>query len=316
MDPNNIIASPRDPKFFDVTGAQFSWNSTSIKLAEECLYKYNLKVLQGWAPNNKNVHLKFGGWYASALESFHHYVAKGMDREEAIIEVITTLMEETWEYEYDDNDQVIPESGTPWQSDHNTKTRENLIRTVVWYLDQFKDDPTATVILSDGSPAVEHTFLLPADDGIVFSGHLDRLVTYTGKIFVQDQKTTGSTITPRYFEGFSPDTQMSLYTFAGKAIFNEPVKGVIIDAAQIAVGFTRFERGFTFRSDDQLDEWYDHTLAHIGRARRATLDNHFPMTRTSCSNYGGCEFHHICSRAPSVREQFLKADFVKGKAWL
>ena len=206
--------------------------------------------------------------------------------------------------------------GSAWVSDHNTKTRENLIRTIVWYLEQFgPDDAVSTLILSDGSAAVEHSFALPVDDGIIFAGHLDRMGIYSGDTYVQDQKTTGTTITQRYFEGFNPDTQMSMYTFAGKIIFGIPVKGVIIDAAQIAVGFSRFERGFTFRVDAQLNEWYDHTMYHIETARRATKENYFPMNRSSCGNYGGCEFRDICSRAPSVREQFLKGKFVKGARW-
>ena len=56
---------------FDESGIQFGWDSTSIKIAQECLYKYKLKMIDGWTPFRKSVHLSFGGWYASALESFH-----------------------------------------------------------------------------------------------------------------------------------------------------------------------------------------------------------------------------------------------------
>ena len=209
----------------------------------------------------------------------------------------------------------IAGTGAAWVSDHNAKTRENLIRTIVWYLDQFQEDVTTTLILADGTPAVEYSFALPVDNGIIFSGHIDRVVEYADAPYVQDQKTTGTTITPRYFEGYSPDTQMSMYTFAGKIIYNAPIKGVMIDAAQIAVGFTRFERGFAFRTDDQLNEWYDNAMYHIESARIATRENHFPMNTSSCGNYGGCEFRDICARSPSVRPQFLKGKFVQGKRW-
>lgn len=320
-------------KSFDEHGVQFAFDSTSIKLAETCLRKYQYKMLLGWQPERKSVHLLFGGWYASALESYYKYVADGMSSDDALAEVVHEALVETWVFDTceacagygllqgdtpctDCNGRGTTGEGVPWQSDHNTKTRENLIRTIVWYIDQFGDDDScSTVILSDGTPAVEHSFRFEADNGIILSGHLDRLVEYGGLPYIQDQKTTQSTITSRYFESYNPDTQMSLYTFAGKAIFGLPIKGIMIDAAQIAVGFTRFERGFTFRSEDQLDEWYDHSMYYIERARQATRDNHFPMNPSSCNNYGGCEFRHICSKAPSVREQFLKGDFVKGKRW-
>lgn len=330
---------------FDQSGVQFAWDSTSLKLAEACLRKYQYKLIFGWQPERKSVHLLFGGWYASALESYHKYVADGMSQDEALIEVVSEALTETWEfpacetcegagqgmimrceggqpYEAEgdcpdcNGEGKLTSGGQPWLSDHNTKTRENLIRTIVWYIDQFgEDDSCQTVILSSGQPAVEHSFRLEADNGIILCGHLDRLVEYGGKPYIQDQKTTQSTITARYFEQYNPDSQMSLYTFAGKSIFGLPIKGVMIDGAQIAVGFTRFERGFSFRTEDQLNEWYDHSMYHIERARQATRDDHFPMNPSSCNNYGGCEFRHICSKAPSVREQFLKGDFVKGKRW-
>lgn len=338
------------PKAFDASGVQFAWDSTSIKLAETCLRKYQYKMIEGWRPHAKSVHLEFGGWYASALERYHKLVASGMETEDATIEVVRLALEETWVYDtceeckgtgkLDVTEEARKkmawagkvdwaetecdncnatgklETGQPWKSDHNTKTRENLIRTIVWYLDQFgADDSMKTMKSSEGTALVEHSFALPVDNGIIFSGHLDRVVEYAHHPYVQDQKTTGSTITSRFFEQFTPDTQMSMYTFAGRAIFSIPVKGIVIDGAQIAVGFTRFERGFAFRTEDGLNEWYDNTMYHIETAQAATRENHFPMNTSSCHNFAGCEFRGICSRSPAVRPQFLKAEFTKGERW-
>lgn len=301
---------------FDESGVQFAWDSTSIKIAEECLYKYRLKMIEGWQPFRKSVHLIFGGHYATALESYHKYVASGMSEDEATHLVVHEALVASWDHERDPDGERIPGTGSAQDFDHNAKTRANLIRTIIWYLDTFgEDDSCHTAALSDGKAAVEHSFRLEVDDGLMLSGHLDRLVDYSGSLYVQDQKTTGSTITPRYFEQWNPDTQMSLYTFAGKAIFNIPVKGVMIDAAQVAVGFTRFERGFTFRDEGQLNEWYDNAMYHIQQARKATIENHFPMNTSSCNNFGGCQFRNVCSRSPAVREQFLKADFERGERW-
>lgn len=300
---------------FDTAGLQFAWDSTSIKLAETCLRKYQYKIYERWQPQRKSVHLLFGGWYATALEDFHKAVAEGVPYDDAVCDVVHEALIATWHHEEDEHGEPIEGTGGPWVSDHNTKTRENLIRTIVWYLDQFRDDPCQTVVLSDGTAAVEHSFKLPVDNDIILCGHLDRLVDYSGKLYIQDQKTTGSTITARFFDGFSPDTQMSLYTFAGRAIFGLPVKGIMIDGAQIAVGFTRFERGFAFRDDAQLSEWYDEAMYTITRAREAAAAGHFPMNPSSCGNYGGCEFRHICSRSPAVRANFLAGDFTQGEQW-
>jgi hypothetical protein len=298
-------------KSFDASGVQFAWDSTSIKLAETCLRKYYYKMIVGWQPERKSVQALVETWVFPDCETCEG-TGHGME--------MKCVGGPPFEVEVDcpdcNGEGKLLEGGSPWVSDHNTKTRENLIRTIVWYVDQFgEDDSCSTVILSNGKPAVEHSFRLEADNGIILSGHLDRLVEYGHAPYIQDQKTTGSTISSRYFDGYNPDTQMSLYTFAGRSIFNLQIKGIMIDAAQIAVGFTRFERGFTFRDEGQLNEWYDNSMYHIEKAREATREDYFPLNPSSCGNYGGCEFRHICSKAPSIREQFLKGDFVKGKRW-
>jgi hypothetical protein len=324
-------------------GQQFAWDSTSIKLANECLKKYEYRMILGWRPLHESVHLRFGGVYAKALETYHKLRAEEVDREEAIVRVVSLALYMTWDYEtcetcegegtgmvmrceggqpYEspgdcpDCDGRGTYGGTPWTSDHSAKTRENLIRTIVWYLEQFADDSCSTIILSDGSAAVEHSFRLPVDNGIVLAGHLDRLVDYAGKPYIQDQKTTGSTITARFFAGYNPDDQISgMYPFAGRSIFGLPIKGVMLDGAQIAVGFSRFERGFIFVDDGQLNEWYDDAMYTIERARTATAEGHFPRNRGSCHKFAGCEFREICSKSPHVREQFLKGSFEQRPTW-
>lgn len=320
-------------------GVQWAWSATTIKMAETCLRYYQYKMIEGWTPKGSGVHIKFGGHYATAIEHFYKHLASGMDRDSAMRAIIREALIDTWEYEpcetcNGDGETMIMVStggvpyesvgtcpdcsgrgrvgGKPWNSEHNFKTRETLIRTIIWYLEQFKDDVAKPVILADGKPAVELSFQLPVDNDITFVGHLDRLADYANNLYVMDQKTTGSTLSARYFEQYSPDTQMSLYTFAGKAVFGVPIHGVIIDAAQIAVGFSRFERSFAFRTDRQLEEWYDSAMSTILRAQAATREAHFPMNPSACGNYGGCEFRSVCSRDPGVRKNFLVGDFNLG----
>jgi hypothetical protein len=307
-------------------GVQVAWDSTSLNLAQTCLRKYQYVMMEGWQPRDKSVHLLFGGWFASAVELFHKRRAEKVSYEDALAEVTQTAMAWTWEYQLPDGQWVFEEQvpkdiqvlapGRPWTPDYpGAKNRETLIRTIIWYLEHYKDDPLETMVLQDGKPAVELSFQFNLTDDLVYCGHIDRLVNYNGEVYVQDQKTTGTTLSPRFFEAFNPDVQMSGYTFAGQIIFNAPVKGVVIDAAQIAVGFTRFERGFTFRTQPQLEEWRANAIYHIETAQAAARANFFPMNTASCGNYGSCQFRAVCGRHPQVREQFLKADFVRGPSW-
>lgn len=297
-------------KSFDANGIQFGWDQTSIKLAEECLKKYQYVMLDSYRARGHNVHLFFGGVYASCLEHFHKFRAEGIEHDDALERVVLEALTSTWIRT--EEDQV----GHAWESDHNTKTRENLIRTIVWYFEHFKDDSCQTLILSNGRPAVEHSCKVDADNGIVISAHIDRVVEYAHNPYIQDQKTTASTISSYYFNSYNPDSQITgTLPFVGRAAFGIPIKGVMVDAAQIAVGFSRFERGFIFVDDAILDEWYDDTLELILRAQEATRNNHFPRNRASCHKYAGCQFRNVCSKSPHVREQFLKADFEKGPRW-
>lgn len=300
-------------KSWDDNGVQFAWDATSIKMAEKCLRYYGY-IIEGWEPLRKSVHLIWGGHFATALERFAKKQALGATREEALIQVVHEALIDTWEYDRDEEGKIIPGTGQPWQSDHNAKTRENLIRSIIWYADHYADDNMKTVHLQNGKPAVELSFTLDAD-GLILCGHLDKLVEYGGDLYVMDQKSTGSTITPRWFDQFSPDSQMSLYAFAGKAVFDTPVKGVVIDGAQVAVGFTRFERGFAPRTTTQLEEWLSDAKYTIEEAQEATLKKRFPHRTTSCDQYGGCMFRDVCARSPEVRKHFLEADFKKGKRW-
>lgn len=302
---------------FREDGFQFAWDSTSLGTFIACPRKYQYSMLEGWTAELRSVHLEFGGHYAKALERFHKLRARDISYEDSVREVLRQLLFDTWEYPKDENGMTITEGGAPADWLHNTKTRDTLVRSVIWYLDQFKDDPMETVILANGEAAVEYSFSFDLTDGFVYCGHIDRLVHYgeDKDIYVQDQKTSGSTVTAKYFEGYSPDIQMTGYTLAGSIIFSLPVKGVVIDAAQIAVGFTRFERGFVQRHHTQLEEFREEALHYIREAEACHSSGYYPMRRTSCGNYGGCEFRKVCSMQPRLRRQMLEGNFKKRVRW-
>jgi len=93
---------------------------------------------------------------------------------------------------------------------------------------------------------------------------------------------------------------------ASKIVFDTPVKGVIIDAAQIAVGFTRFARGMTYRTPNQLNEWLKDLRWWLAQAKVYTEAGHWPMNEQSCML---CAFKKVCSKDPDARQRFLDSDF-------
>jgi hypothetical protein len=301
--------------FIEGTNIQFAWDSTSIGYLKTCPRLYQLIMIEGWTGKSESIHLRFGTEYHKTLEEYDRFKAQGMDHDEALRDAIRQLLIRTADYKCPDDDGTRGE---------RLKTRESLIRTTIWYLDQYKDDPATTLILANGDPAVELSFQFDLDwspaaaneeQPYVLCGHLDRVVNFQDSLFVMDRKTTTTTPTAYYFNSFEPNNQMSLYTLAAKVILESPIKGVIIDAAQILTDSSRFVRGFTYRTDDQLDEFIKDLEYWFSLAETYAENDYWPMNDTACDKYGGCRFREICSKSPSVREQFLKSSFTKGEKW-
>ena len=291
-------------KSFTEDGVQVGWDATSVDLAATCLRKYYYSMIRGIKPRQQSVHLIFGGIYASALETFYKLRAGGDDYETALRSVVRQALIDSWD----------TERSAPVPFEDTKKTRPNLIRTLVWYLEEFGiEDPNGLVTyhLADGQPAVELSFTFEIDDDILYCGHLDRVSKMGDHLYVVDQKTTGGTVGQYFFDRYSPDNQMSGYAYAGRVVLSAPISGVIIDAAQIAINFSRFERQPVTRTKAQLEEWRKNALHFIKVAQSASYLQDFPMNTTACNNYGGCPFKPLCSKDPSVREAYIKSDYVE-----
>jgi hypothetical protein len=130
-----------------------------------------------------------------------------------------------------------------------------------------------------------------------------------------DRKSTTTTPGSYYFDRYDLDEQMTVYNLAAQVLLKSPIKGVIVDVVQVAVGFTRPVRGFTYRTPDQVNEWLDHLRIWMEYAESCEAKSFWPMNLTSCDKYGGCEFRHVCSKSPAVRERFLKQDFIRSEPW-
>ena len=285
--------------FVTIDGAviQFAWDSTSLGWLKRCPRLYYYHMYEGWQPSDESADLRFGIEFHKCTYDYEILKADGIAHDEALFHVIRELL-----LRIDD-----------WNPDHQYKNPPNLIRSVIWYLDKFENDPAKTYILDNGKPAVEVSFRFNLDFGppYVICGHLDRIVEYQNALFDMDYKTTTKTLGSYFFDQFEPDNQMSLYTLASKVILNVPIKGVIINGIQVAIDFTRPVRGITYRTDEQLDEWLNDLRYWITVAESYAKAGYWPMNDTACDKYGGCAFRKICSKSPSVREAFLKADFVK-----
>jgi len=287
------------------TNIQFAWDATSIEQLKRCATLRNYNA-QGWRPKAENIHLRFGSEYHRSLQDYEILRAEGFDHRDCLLDVIRSLLFRIQDFE----------------SDNPNKNRETLVRTVIWYLEKHKDDPAKTWIMTSGKPAVEINFNFPLDYGptpdqpYVLCGKLDRVCIFNGDLFINDHKTTKYGLTEWYWKQFNPNTQMSLYTLAGKIVFKAPIKGVLVDAAQVLVGGTNFDRHIEYRTEEQLDEWLADLKYHLRFYEACVANDYWPHNDSACDKYGGCAFRdYVCSKSPQVRDKMLKSNFVQEEPW-
>jgi hypothetical protein len=303
--------TPEQSPYLPGTKIQFAWDSTSLGRLKTCPRLYYYEQLEGWSTRNDNIHLRFGIEYHQAMQNYEVLRAAGADHDFAVEETVRALLLRIADWEPDQ----ISNAG-------RYKNPHSLVRSVIWYFEHFKNDPAKVVMLNGNKPAVELSFRFELDWGptgdqpYVLCGHLDKVVEYNNDMFVMDFKTTTTTPGQHFFEGFQPSNQMTLYTLASQIILGSPVKGVIINAVQLLLkpegyGTTAFQRGFTYRTPDQLEEWIEDLHYWFRLAQAYANANYWPMNDTACDKFGGCRFRSICSKSPAVRDNFLRSNFTQ-----
>lgn len=312
--------------FLPGTQIQFAWDSTSLGYLKTCPRLYQYHMIEGWNSPGESVHLRFGIEYHQALQDYDLSRAAGIPHEDAVHDVVAELLLRTFDFQPDRTSRA-----------GKYKNRETLLQLVIDYLDFFREDPAQTYIMKGGKPAVELSFRFELEWGpkhkpwvddsdghkaiaealsepqpYLLCGHLDRVVDFSDNLYVMDRKTTTTTLSSYYFDQWAPHNQMTLYTLASQIILDSPIKGVIIDAAQVLLEApNRFIRGFTYRTPDQLDEWMADLRLLLAQAEAYATEGYWPQNDTACDKFGGCRFREVCSKSPGVRQNFLRSDFVQ-----
>ncbi len=277
-------------------GIQTWWDAHSLGNFKRCPRYYQYTIREGYTTRRAALTLVFGLIFHEAMECAARMRAAGDD--------LTTILRAAFRLVH----LRVRDNSEPFLDAPIERQPLSLLRAVVWFLDEHQGDDTLEI---NGKPAVELAFKFPLNSRIMLCGYLDRLINFAGGVYVEDYKTTKSAVTSRYFENYSPDTQVSMYSVAGRIILAQPVAGVLITGIQLGGTFSRSSRGLISRTPAQLDEWLKETEEWIGLADYYAKRASWPQNDKVCGLYGGCMFRSICSRDPSVREAFLQGDFVR-----
>ena len=206
-----MVSSP-SPFHPSIPHLQLAWDSTSISLLQECPYKYYLSMILQFHARGTSIHLDFGGQYASVQELYRKERMKGIEHDEAVYNGTRFCL--SW----DDSPYIEDTKNFPY------KNRHTLARTFVWHAEQYRHDAFHILQLDDGSAAAELSFRLeldieaPGHLPFLLCGHLDAFGEFQGDYYFLDDKTTKSALTDTYFQGFTPNTQMTNYFVATKYV--------------------------------------------------------------------------------------------------
>jgi hypothetical protein len=293
-------------------GLQLAVDSTSLGEFKICPRRYYYSIVLGLQPRRRSDHLTFGILVHEGCEKYDNLRASGESHEDALAEVIRLALCATW-------DRALQR---PWASDIPAKNRLTLVRTLIWYLDQFGEhDPLETVILANGRPAVELSFTLNTGwtstwtgEPLLLCGHLDKIARMDGVEYIVDRKTTGHALDSQFFAQFTPDNQFSLYATAARVVFHHPVQSLIVDGMQVLVSGTRFARGPVPRPEAVCSEWLAGTSYWLDQMELCASAESWPMNDKSCGLYGGCGFREVCSKSPEARAPWLERGFTK-RTW-
>lgn len=274
---------------------QLFWDSTSLRALQRCPREYEYRILHGYVTKRAKLDLEFGIAYHAALEAGDRVRAEGGSVPDQIHASTKVALAR------DEFEDFTKE-----------KNRFTLVRSVVWY---YSNQRLPKIVSLDGKPLIEASFRFAldlrshTDENFGLCGHLDGICEEpTGDIFVNERKTTKSYLTSDYWAGFSPDTQISVYTLASRVVYPFNVKGVIVDALSTTENFSEFASMPIERGPDVLEEFQRDLEITLRIADQYAKAGYWPKNEASCRL---CPFKSICSRPPVVREEWLAAEFIK-----
>lgn len=297
------------------------WDATTLADFLKDPASYYLSRVKGWTPRLPAPPLVYGILLQGGLERYDIIRGSGGSTSDGLDAAIDYAIEEAKNplgYGYS-LDEISAEFGNPRQKNH--RTLKTLLRTFVWYEAEYGDDDPAQIIDMNGQPAVEVPFRIPLPiktpygENYILAGHMDAAVDMLGNKFAFERKHTVTTIGKSYLDGWKANPQFSTYAMVSSAVLGEQVDGVLLDAIQIGVNFSRFFRKEIMRTKGQQDEFLNNIMLWIKQAEYMAENKHWPINELGLSMYGGSPFRPILTIDPAHRERYLEEHFKQEEPW-
>lgn len=276
------------------------WSVSDLDLYEFCPRKYFFSRIKKvrFPGEFKDLDKVFGRCVHKILADYDIGIFSGRNKEEVLSEIILSLR----------GTLLGDKELEPLLYSEDTKYNiKNLLRSLVWYMEIYKEDPFKTAPLPNTAPGIEFNFELPFFEDYKLLGRVDKLCVGDHGLWVLDRKTTSQFLGPWYFRTYALSNQTLGYVWALRKMGLD-VKGMIIEANQIAVDFCRWGRFVIPVTQERCDEWYENSMGWIKDA--AKLE--YRKNTTACGNYDGCPYMEVCAAPLSQQQMYL--DLIKEKS--
>lgn len=306
-------------------------NSSSLSIIQECLRKSHYTLNERWMGMSDSPATLFGSAIHKALEVFYlgspeqrhlpaledlELIAHGGSRVDGSAPLLLRAV------------QAFVDKAEPLRALPDTDKRS--IPNGAWilyhYFKSFVDDPYVAYVDEAGRSFVERsfTFTLHEDETlrVDYFGTIDLIVRHsqTDDLLVCDHKTS-SIVGSDFYNRLKPNHQYTGYLLGVREAFGLNINSFLVNCLQVKPRPTtargqapHFPRQITSRDEADFAEFKMSVISAVHSYLRGRQTGIWPLGHVNtCAQYGGCQYLQICSAPVTLRENILKAKFIKGE---
>jgi hypothetical protein len=198
------------------------------------------------------------------------------------------------------------------QAEGTKRSAANGRKILEEYFKVYKEDPWIGYTDSSGA-FIERPFEIQfgetAGYQVVVFGTIDAILqnVETGELVVCDHKTT-STLGTNFYQQVKPRLQFALYAWAMRSSLL-PIRSVMMNGIQVAKTKQEFARVFADYGPDEDAELRMTIYDVVNRYLTAVSTQTWPMSTSNCAQWGGCQYHEICSAKAAQREYVIQSNY-------
>ena len=293
-----------------------------------CEEKYRLMIRDHWTPDAQFPALAFGIAMHEARATYKKAFLKPagavaykltQDRSKELEKALAAGLA-SWDTE-------MPDDMKTEVKVDDKRSKMNFERLFRGYIAKY-GDPEEFKPIRVESPGKRFLGITPDGWTMNYVYTIDEVVEHQGKVYPVEFKTDSGLYPPgvRFFEKFGNMASVTGYLWAIEQEMGIRCEGSIIHSmwvhtepkVQSKSKYTLpdyFKMDYTYRDDDQIEEWKANTLLTGDDIVRSVLQDRWKKSQgLACHVYNGCSMRRACLATPAIREKVLEVEF-KQRLW-